>query len=98
MSRSLTQPRRTTPDVEDIDNDNTLNENESYYQYKVELRPGMMTVGSNYIVDKREATVQLRNGKRETVNWYQFKIPLREYQSRIGNIQDSTISASCGSF
>ena len=25
---------RTTPDIEDINNDNTLNENESYYQYK----------------------------------------------------------------
>lgn len=86
-SQPYSTASRTTPDVEDIDNDNTLNENESYYQYKVELRPGMMTVGSNYIVDKREATVQLRNGKRETVNWYQFKIPLREYQSRIGNIQ-----------
>jgi len=78
---------RTTPDVEDIDNDNTLNENESYYQYKVQLRPGNMTVGSNYIVDKREVSVSLRNGETGKVNWYQFKIPIRDFQSRVGNIQ-----------
>ncbi len=78
---------RVTPDVEDIDNDNTLNENESYYQYKVQLRPGNMAVGTNFIVDKREVSISLRNGETGKVNWYQFKIPLRDYQSRIGNIR-----------
>ncbi|MGI6047837.1 MAG: cell surface protein SprA [Petrimonas sp.] len=78
---------RATPDVEDIDNDNTLNENESYYQYKVQLRPENMVVGANYIVDKREVNVSLRNGEIGKVNWYQFKIPIRDFQSRVGNIQ-----------
>lgn len=78
---------RTTPDVEDIDSDNTLNENESYYQYKIEMRPEKMEVGQNYIVDKREVSVSLRNGESGTVNWYQFKIPIRDYQTRVGNIQ-----------
>ncbi|MBF6596985.1 MAG: cell surface protein SprA [Fermentimonas sp.] len=78
---------RTTPDIEDINNDNTLNESESYYQYKISLRPGAMEVGSNYIVDSREATVRLRNGSDSKVKWYQFKIPIREYESRIGNIR-----------
>ncbi len=78
---------RTTPDVEDIDNDNTLNENESYYQYKVQLRPERMIVGSNFIVDKREVSVSLRNGETGKVNWYQFKIPIRDFQTRVGNIQ-----------
>ena len=78
---------RTTPDVEDIDSDNTLNENETYYQYKVELKPEKMQVGQNYIVDKREVSVSLRNGKTGNVNWYQFKIPIRDYQTKVGNIQ-----------
>ncbi len=78
---------RTTPDVEDIDNDNTLNENESYYQYRIQLRPEQMNVGTNYIVDKREVSVSLRNGESGRVNWYQFKIPLRDFQSKVGNIQ-----------
>lgn len=78
---------RTSPDIEDINNDNTLNENESYYQYKVSLHPNSMDVGSNYIVDSREANVRLRNGRDSKVKWYQFKIPIREYESRIGNIR-----------
>lgn len=78
---------KSTPDIEDIDIDNTLNENESYYQYKISLRPEDMLIGSNFIADKREVSVPLRNGKTEKVNWYQFKIPIREYHQRIGNIQ-----------
>lgn len=78
---------RTTPDVEDIDNDNTMNGNEAYYQYKVSLRPEDLVVGSNFITDKREVSVRLRNGKDSRVTWYQFRIPIREYQSRVGNIQ-----------
>ncbi len=78
---------RTTPDVEDINNDNTLNENESYYQYKVSLRPKDMVVGNNYIADSREVTVKLRNGSNSKVTWYQFKIPIQDYQSAIGTIR-----------
>jgi len=78
---------RTTPDVEDINNDNTLNEHESYYQYKVSLRPEDMITGSNYIVDSREVTVRLRNGSNSKVRWYQFRIPVRDYQSVVGNIR-----------
>lgn len=78
---------RTTPDMEDIDNDHTLNENESYFQYKVSLRPETMETGSNFIVDKREVSLKLRNGNDGRVTWYQFKIPIREYQTKIGNIQ-----------
>ena len=78
---------RTTPDVEDIDNDNTLNENESYYQYRMSLRPGTMEPGSNFIADKREVSVKLRNGSEGSVTWYQFRIPLSEYQSKVGTIE-----------
>lgn len=78
---------RTTPDVEDINNDNTMSEHESYYQYRVSLQPGLMEVGSNYIVDKRVSTVRLRNGNDSKVTWYQFKIPIRGFESRIGNIR-----------
>jgi cell surface protein SprA len=79
---------RISPDIEDINQDNTLNENERFFQYKVELRPGM-DVGDGYIVDKRVATPLLRNGKTEQVTWYQFKIPIRELREKPqGNIRD----------
>ena len=44
---------KTTPDVEDINQDYTLNEYEKYYQYRVRIDPAEMVVGKNYIVDMR---------------------------------------------
>ena len=79
---------KTIPDVEDINQDNTLNENEKYYQYKVSIRPKDLVVGKNYVVDKREASVSLVNGKTEKINWYQIKIPIRDYNRKIGSISD----------
>ncbi|MDR2119481.1 MAG: cell surface protein SprA [Tannerella sp.] len=76
------------PDVEDLNQDNTLNENEKYYEYKVSIRPGNMEVGQNHIVNKRTKEVRLENGMRENVTWYQFKIPVKEYLRKIGAIQD----------
>lgn len=87
----LYQSARSVPDVEDINQDNTLNEYERYYQYKVSIRPEDLVVGKNYITDKRE-TVAYTQGRETPVTWYQFKIPLREYQKTVGSISDfSTI-------
>ena len=47
-----------------------------------------MEVGSNYITDKVERVVTLKNGIESPVAWYQFKIPIREYQKRVGAIRD----------
>ncbi len=66
------------PDVEDINADNTLTETERFYRYKVSLRPQDMQIGSNYIVDIREAEEKLDNNETAKINWYQFKIPVRE--------------------
>jgi cell surface protein SprA len=76
------------PDVEDLNQDNTLNENEKYYEYKVSIRPEDMSEGQNHIVNKRAVNVKLANGTTENVNWYQFKIPVKEFLRKIGTIQD----------
>ncbi len=76
------------PDVEDINNDNTLNEYERYYQYKVSIRKEDMQQGKNFINAVREANVQLKNDQVVKINWYQFKIPVREPDKVIGNIGD----------
>ena len=81
---------KTTPDVEDINQDHTLNEYEKYYQYKVSVRPEDLVVGQNYIVDKREYNKTLRNGQEGRMTWYQFRIPLDDFQRRVGNINDFT--------
>ncbi len=81
---------KSTPDVEDINQDYTLNEYEKYFQYHVSIRPEDMKIGTNFIVDKREGEVALRNGARETVAWYQFRIPLDDYEEKFGSINDFT--------
>ncbi|MBR7018588.1 MAG: cell surface protein SprA [Prevotella sp.] len=81
---------KSTPDVEDINQDYTLNEYEKYFQYHVSIRPEDLRIGTNFIVDKREGEVALRNGNKETVTWYQFRIPLDEYEQKVGSISDFT--------
>ncbi len=78
----------TIPDGEDINRDNTLNEVESYFQYKVKLRPNEMEIGKNYITDIVQARVKLKNGIEETINWYQFKIPVSTPDTIIGDLHD----------
>ena len=80
-----------TPDIEDINQDNTLNEYEKYYQYKVILRPDMMEVGRQHITEKKVRNVTLRDGTTQEVTWYQFKIPLRGDSAsvqKIGSIRN----------
>ena len=79
---------KTTPDVEDINQDYTLNEYENYYQYRISMRPEDFVVGRNFIVDKRETSPGLRNGKTGHATWYQFRIPLDDYEERVGSIGD----------
>lgn len=81
---------KTTPDVDDINQDYTLNEYEKYYQYHVKLSPDRMNVGENFIVDKRTNNVKLRNDSTREITWYLFRIPVDQYESREGNINDFT--------
>ncbi len=76
------------PDVEDINQDNTLNEEETYFQYRVSIRPEDMEVGKNYIADIREATVSRQDMPDTVIKWYLFKIPVYKPQQKIGPISD----------
>ena len=74
--------------MEDINQDYTLNEYEKYFQYRVSIRPEDLVVGTNHIVDKREYSQTWRDNTKSSVTWYQFRIPVDEFESRQGNIND----------
>ena len=75
------------PDVEDINNDQTLSESEAYYQYKISLRPeDLQEAGQNYINDIY--TVTAEGSASLGTRWIQFKIPIRSYSQKVGTIQD----------
>ena len=87
-SESYDTSYKSTPDVEDINQDYTLNEYEKYFQYRVSIRPEDLVVVNNHIVDKREYSQTWRDNTKSTVTWYQFRIPIDEFESRQGNIND----------
>ena len=79
----------TIPNAEDINNDNTLNESEKFYEYIINLRPDQMEVGQNYITEIYTANnVALANGERASVKWYQFKVPINQPDRNIGQMSD----------
>jgi len=78
----------TLPNKEDINRDNTLAEKESYYQYRVSLRPQDMEIGKNHITDIVQGNGQRDDGSIIDVRWFQFKIPIRKPERTIGTIQD----------
>jgi cell surface protein SprA len=68
------------PDNEDLNRDNTITDLEEYYEYEINLRPGGLQIGQNYIIDKVEAA------QFPGIFWYQFRIPIRQPTRTQGNI------------
>ncbi|RZK40115.1 MAG: cell surface protein SprA, partial [Hymenobacter sp.] len=71
------------PDKEDLNRDNVVQDVEQYYEYTMNLRPGNLNIGQNYIIDKVVATPP--GSTNDPVTWYQFRIPVREYSRIEGN-------------
>ncbi len=67
------QANTNLADKEDINQDNTINEIEDYYQYEIDFQKGKLAVGNGYIVDKIE---------KNSAVWYLFRIPIRKPSSK----------------
>lgn len=88
------------PDMEDLDRNNSLNENESYYRYKINLKSvdqlipntaatvrGLDLTSPEMMDLVTDTVVFQRDGKYYV--WYRFKLPLDyEQRQQIGGIQD----------
>lgn len=80
---NVTPSGSNTPDNEDLNADNTLSELEEYYEYDMDLKPGQLAIGREYVVDKitRKGT-----NSPEDITWYLFRIPVRQFENKFGNI------------
>ncbi|MFN3405129.1 MAG: cell surface protein SprA [Cytophagaceae bacterium] len=78
IENGITPSNYTTPDNEDLNGDNTINDVEEYYEYKVSVNKQDFVVGKNHIV----SSVNTSSG----AVWYQFRIPIRMPDSIVGNI------------
>ncbi len=76
------------PDNEDLNRDNTLNETEEYYQYEIPLEKNMSVGFTKYLTDTRQISVKYADGTSGTENWFLFRVPIRDFQSKVGNIPD----------
>ena len=89
----------TLPDIEDINQDQSMNTIDSYFEYRIPISRSM-TVGNHpFISDVRDnVKVDLPNGKTLITRWIQFKVPVRKeyyessiyssYFEAVNNIQD----------
>jgi len=65
------------PDTEDLNDNRSLEQNESYYEYDLPIRNRngeLDVVGAQYVTDQR--TIPGPNGEEE--KWYRFRIPISE--------------------
>ncbi len=68
----------TLPTVEDVNRDNTMNTINSYYEYEIDIVPGMSPDNNSQISDVREITTELANGDQLNTRWVRFKVPIYE--------------------
>ena len=67
----------TVPDNEDVNQDNTMNTIDSYFEYSVPITKNMKVGNHPFISDIRnDVKVDLPNGNSTTTRWIQFKIPV----------------------
>lgn len=66
-NNGYSQANSILPDIEDLNNDNTVNDNESYFEYSIDLQKGGLD-NHPYVVDK------INDG---SANWYLFRIPIK---------------------
>ncbi len=76
------------PDNEDLNRDNTLNETEAYYEYEIELSKNMTAGVTKYVTDVRSVPVTYADGTQARENWYLFRVPIKNFTSKVGQISD----------
>lgn len=81
----------TLPDVEDIDRDLTMNTVNSYYEYRIPIKPNT-TINDLYVTDIRDSLelsgTRIPDGSTVRTRWIQYKVPLSDFTDAIGDIAD----------
>lgn len=89
----------TVPDAEDLNQDNTMNTIDRYFQYRIPIQKNMQIGVHPFLVDVRENdNIELPNGQVTSSRWLQFRVPVvpdyystpqyRNYFEAINGIDD----------
>lgn len=76
------------PDNEDLNRDYTVNGVEEYFQYRIEIARDAFIIGRNYVTDTLTTSARFINGDYAEEKWYQLKVPIREFERKVGEIND----------
>ncbi len=86
-----TRGSTTLPDVEDVDRDLTMNTVDSYFEYRIDIKPGT-SINDKYVSDILETgpapTGSVRDGRSLNRRWIQYKIPLSDFTNATNGITD----------
>ncbi|MGS2765075.1 T9SS outer membrane translocon Sov/SprA [Sinomicrobium sp. M5D2P9] len=77
----------TEPDVEDVNGDGTMNTINSYYEYRIPIKPNIQR-SDRYVSDIKDVERQMPNNRTVRGRWIQFKVPVKEFDNAIGGISD----------
>ena len=75
----------TLPDTEDVNRDNTMNTINAYFEYSIDMKPGIQ-IGDKYVTDIRNTSVSTPDGNTKTARWIQYKIPIFKPERVEGSI------------
>ncbi len=92
-SSSYYSSSTTSPDVEDLNGDHTLNEKEQYFEYVIDIDKNIFENESQWAAHHIASRVNydIKNeetGEIETVHWYQFRVPIEKYNRIEGSISN----------
>jgi cell surface protein SprA len=76
------------PDAEDINRDNSFEENEAYFSYRIPLNPSSFNTATNrYFIESLNIGNGTSGGFKNRV-WHHFRVPIDAFESKHGQISD----------
>lgn len=81
----------TLPDAEDINRDSTMDGVNAYFEYSIDIAPGVNVENTPYvanIMNTVAATPGSSYGETTQARWIQYKIPITQFENKIGPISD----------
>jgi len=81
----------TLPDVEDVDRDLTMNTVDSYFEYRIQIKPNT-GINDKYVSDILDTAPapsgSVKDGRNVNRRWIQYKIPLSDFTNATNGITD----------
>ncbi|HWR94808.1 MAG TPA: cell surface protein SprA [Flavobacterium sp.] len=81
----------TIPDTEDINRDSTMDDVNAYFEYSIDIEPGMNVLTTKYVtsvLNTQAAIPGSSYGETTPARWIQFRIPITEFENKFGSISD----------